>query len=950
LNVTVNLTSGGLLVLTNGQIANQVSVSAGVAGSGTSGTINTANLSNAGSLTASTGSLTIQMQVGATVLTVTGAGSLNTTAGTGLDVLFNGTTAGAISMTGGVINSNRNVNFNGGTGSVSAINVASIAGTTFANGTDIGIQSLGGTLTSSTMTATAGSIALTANGLGATVVDNSTMTATNDINIVSTGANGITVGTVGGTNVTMTAGTTNAAINRTTTTIIDPNVTANPFPTTGQVMLSATAGDLTVNDAAVLTSAGENVVLNSTGDVSLGNANNYVALGANIIVNAADIISMPTGTTFQTVAQFLAGSGTVTIDGQTVRDYSGGTIFIYAGSGADALTIPQINTMIAALPQSRLVGGSPTPVSGGGLTITGGPSFDTPGGGSIQFVVKAGGAINVTGGTFNANGGVIFVDPPGTIGLGGVIFNAFAPGIFGPIPPVPPPPPPPDCPGCVAIDPPLPLCIGCGVILADQEDPRMVSPGPPIAPTDVEDDKAQQQTTVLNMVQMANCKPTGLATPLEMKGMESWIVASGACQNFTFEGDEGSAIIGSGGTAFMPSGQRTVLLREGKIVSFSGQRPVNVKTAQGNVSIAANSATLVEQTPSGVVRVSNITGGETNVAVTRDGQTKVVSAQPGEELLIADSSLGEEEMISVDGVDREPISAAIAVAGVRVEKRKFDSKMMMEREKLLMCNLGCFSLALRKRIENMKAHAGSPIPVKASMNNAARTAKTQPVLGNDVVGSITQAADTAELQPIRFVHPTGSGTSMGLHTLLSDAATIKHGGKAAMVLEQSGVVSLHQGETLVAATKPTVIKSGKHHIAIAAGTIALISKEDNVTKVRNLWESDSHSIQVSAGNRMVTVCAGQELMVGPTGTSLTKAVKGDLLGRRHIKSFDMAGNHSAMRSEVSLVSLMQNNNVLSRLVRSENDSDKEIAGKLMKMAAALSVVTGGRGAYSPVSP
>jgi hypothetical protein len=293
---------------------------------------------------------------------------------------------------------------------------------------------------------------------------------------------------------------------------------------------------------------------------------------------------------------------------------------------------------------------------------------------------------------------------------------------------------------------------------------------------------------------------------------------------------------------------------------------------------------------------------------------------------------------------------------VRVQKRKFNQKQMMEREQLLICNLGCFSLALRKRVESMRANAGVGEPLKTSRAGAgsplAGSGKARDAQTGSVLGAVGQALESTDLQPISYVHTVGETAPVlvALNTLSSDTATIKHGGRAGIMLGQAGVLTLQDGETLISASKDTTVKSGKHDIKVTEGTIALVSREGAVTKVRNLWENVAHSIQVSVGGKYVKISAGQELLIGPNGSSLTKSMKGDLLGRRHIRNYDLSREHSVTKSEVSLVSLMQNHSILTRVVKSENESDKDIAAKLMKMAAALSVVTAKRGAYAAISP
>jgi hypothetical protein len=77
-------------------------------------------------------------------------------------------------------------------------------------------------------------------------------------------------------------------------------------------------------------------------------------------------------------------------------------------------------------------------------------------------------------------------------------------------------------------------------------------------------------------------------------------------------------------------------------------------------------------------------------------------------------------------------------------------------------------------------------------------------------------------------------------------------------------------------------------------------------------------------------------------------LKADTVGRRRIRSFDVAPGQSITRSEISLVSLLQNNEVLSKLLNSKNSSDRALAAKLLKMAACIQQVTGGHGSYAPV--
>ncbi|HEY9867846.1 MAG TPA: hypothetical protein V6D08_01455, partial [Candidatus Obscuribacterales bacterium] len=425
-------------------------------------------------------------------------------------------------------------------------------------------------------------------------------------------------------------------------------------------------------------------------------------------------------------------------------------------------------------------------------------------------------------------------------------------------------------------------------------------------------------------------------------------------QPFIFEGDDGSAVIGSGGTTFAPTKNKTLLLKEGKLVAMAGGQGLVIETAHGSVKIPSTGATIVQQSSSGVVRVANLSGGRTNMAITKDGQTKLVAADPGEEIVVADSSLGEEELIPVDGVDREPITGAVAVAGTRIQKNRFDRAMMAGREQLLTCNTGCFTIMMRKKFDDVKQEMTNPRPAisqKPDVRVKARAlapAATAPGAGEVA----SRRLDVSGLTPIGFMQPamSAAGSPSGLFTLGTRAVTVKHNGRARLSLEAQGTVNLKSGSVLIHAAEPTTVKAGDYRVFVEAGTIAVVSRTADVLTVRNLYEGSAHSVHFIVGGKSVTVAAGQEALVSAQHEALTRALKSEPVGRRNMRNFDMPGGHSMTRGEVSLVSLFVNDEVIKRLMASGNERDKAIAGRLLKMAAVLNQVTAGRGAYSPVAP
>jgi len=95
------------------------------------------------------------------------------------------------------------------------------------------------------------------------------------------------------------------------------------------------------------------------------------------------------------------------------------------------------------------------------------------------------------------------------------------------------------------------------------------------------------------------------------------------------------------------------------------------------------------------------------------------------------------------------------------------------------------------------------------------------------------------------------------------------------------------------------------------------------------------------------VLVGQETILGREGISYTRALGQDAIARRRMRHVSLGGT-SVIASEVSLVSLIHNTEVLSHVAYSPMHEDKAILAKVMKMASILSMVTQRHGNYSMV--
>ena len=130
--------------------------------------------------------------------------------------------------------------------------------------------------------------------------------------------------------------------------------------------------------------------------------------------------------------------------------------------------------------------------------------------------------------------------------------------------------------------------------------------------------------------------------------------------------------------------------------------------------------------------------------------------------------------------------------------------------------------------------------------------------------------------------------------------------------------------------------------------MALVSNNKGVVRINDLYELNSSSEMAVAGARSIKLSVGEEVCLGNKNANLLQSMSEHQVGRRRVKAFDISSGLSATKCEFSIVSLMQNTNVLNQLLTSTDDSDRAIAGKLAKMAAALSFATQGHGPYAQV--
>ncbi|MBY0550463.1 MAG: hypothetical protein K2W95_24505 [Candidatus Obscuribacterales bacterium] len=161
---------------------------------------------------------------------------------------------------------------------------------------------------------------------------------------------------------------------------------------------------------------------------------------------------------------------------------------------------------------------------------------------------------------------------------------------------------------------------------------------------------------------------------------------------------------------------------------------------------------------------------------------------------------------------------------------------------------------------------------------------------------------------------------------------------------------LKHGEVIVSANRRSTVTSGEHTVDAAPGSIVHVTREGDVLKVRNLCDAVGKTVRVLVAGKSMPVNVGEEVVIGFSDGAVNSAIKGDNIGRRKVSRFVVDGRHSIVKSELSVVALIQKSNLLTSMYTKGSAADRNVMERIMKMAAALFQVTGKRGAYSAYDP
>jgi hypothetical protein len=196
-------------------------------------------------------------------------------------------------------------------------------------------------------------------------------------------------------------------------------------------------------------------------------------------------------------------------------------------------------------------------------------------------------------------------------------------------------------------------------------------------------------------------------------------------------------------------------------------------------------------------------------------------------------------------------------------------------------------------------------------------------------------ASTLLLAPVR------SG-AQELRACKLPAARLYYVGTPALANEKESSFQLSSGKVLVSAQQPVTAICTDHpdheisKIEFNAGTIALLSIENGIIRLTNLYEPHHESIKVTVQQHDTLVAVGEEVCIAREMDAIYRSYENEPGSRRLLQCEQPGGGYSMVLMEISLQPPLHNDSIVKSLHKSQLSEERRIYSRLAKMAACLS--------------
>lgn len=371
--------------------------------------------------------------------------------------------------------------------------------------------------------------------------------------------------------------------------------------------------------------------------------------------------------------------------------------------------------------------------------------------------------------------------------------------------------------------------------------------------------------------------------------------------------------------------------RQTVVAHHTGPAHAIHRSHSGTVVAAARQGHLIYTAPRGASGVPRIANASTPAA-------KLATATPAKPVVVASNVPTTGITGTVPVVASTPSTAAIAsVAGVGagsgvgggngvvVSSAAAKVANVLASNKLIQC---AEPRILRQLGGGAAGRGAKPNEGLAEKYHGARSALPKANHADDIA---MESAEGSVYQAVGYVEEV-PGTE-------GEAADAAQAADSALVEAADGSMTLHSGTALIRPDKTTTVHLPDGSVLIRAHAVVLVSVEDKITRVMNLFDKSTSGATLTVGRMSIPLVPGAEAnLVTSNPDALGPVVMRDGIARRHMRLQAFGAGKYIATDEFSLISALNRNARLSAL-KSGTSKDRNLVNAMVKEAAALTLIT-----------
>jgi hypothetical protein len=393
---------------------------------------------------------------------------------------------------------------------------------------------------------------------------------------------------------------------------------------------------------------------------------------------------------------------------------------------------------------------------------------------------------------------------------------------------------------------------------------------------------------------------------------QSYFGNLGGSKNVLLSGTKGTTV---------STNDNLLVLHNGHLLADSGSEAVTIVTGMASVTVSPDSTSIIDVIPGKSVRIQAIAGNSegSSTVQTRSGLGSLITLQPGQELIVKDN--GGMLKKAYRGAKFVPVAAQMRPASYSVKMNVFSIQDAMKNDPLLQ---GAVLSANGKSANNrMLAHVNLAAREQADILTASGLA-------------LTPTSDAPMPVARDFAKTLFAGKG-------SEPTRIIAQENAQFRVLDDGSIELFSGSAFISNANPTTVKTALGTVQAGKGGMALVTALEEGVRVKAC--TGPNSIAMVSGDKRVPLNPGNEVFVTDRKPSKAEALPEDGIGRRMLTAYALNEKLTMVLGDFSITSMINNEKYLSVLKSPVIGSDKQIAERLVRIAAIVHHITGGKGRY-----